>query len=118
MRTAAVLVVVLSLLVSAWAIAALTVNIQVAPAQIVLSAPLEWITVHADIAYADVDPDSVTINGLDDLWIKSDNCGNLVAKVRFVDIVSQLSAPSAVIVLEGETTDGEAFSGSQTVRVK
>ena len=30
MRTAAVLVVVLSLLVSAWAIAALTVNIQVA----------------------------------------------------------------------------------------
>jgi|LSQX01.3.fsa_nt_gb hypothetical protein len=117
MRTVAVPVIVLSLLVSAWAIAALNVAIQVSPATIVLKAPLEWITIHTDIPYSTVNADSVTINGLD-AFTKSDNCGDLVAKVRFVKILPQLNAPSAEIVLEGETNGGEAFSGSQVVRVK
>lgn len=96
----------------------LAVSIQVSPATIVLKAPLQWLTIHADIACSAVDRSTVAINGLDADAVFADNCGNLVAKVHFERIRPLLSTPSAQIVLTGVTNDGVAFSGSATVPVK
>lgn len=98
--------------------AAETVSIQVSPAVIVIGAPVEWVTVHADIAYSSVDRDSIALNGLEVAWTKSDNCGNLVAKFVFTDVTAMVSAPSATLTLTGLTKDGEAFSGTETVPVR
>jgi hypothetical protein len=96
----------------------LSVEIQVAPATIVLKAPCNWVTIHADIAYSNVQKDSVKINGLDPSSVFADDCGNLVARIAFDEITPIVSPPSAEIVLTGVTTDGVAFGGSDTVRVK
>jgi len=119
MRTIApTLCVLLVLSVFAYADAPTTVNIQVAPATIVLKAPLKWITIHADIDYSAVNAASVCINGLDADLVFADDRGDLVAKVSFPRIAPQLLAGSAEIVLTGVTNEGDAFSGSETVRVK
>ncbi|MFO8080854.1 MAG: hypothetical protein R6V07_11150 [Armatimonadota bacterium] len=96
----------------------LSVEIQVAPATIVLKAPCNWVTIHADIAYSSVQRDSVKINGLNADSVFADSCGNLVAKIAFERITELVSPPTAEIVLTGVTTDGVAFGGSEIVRVK
>lgn len=116
MRIAAV-VTILALAVLP-AAAETVVPIQVSPAVIVIGAPVEWVTVHVDIAYSSVDRDSIALNGLEVAWTKSDNCGNLVAKFVFTDVTAMVSAPSATLTLTGLTRDGEPFSGTETVPVR
>lgn len=120
MRIAAV-VTILALAVLP-AAAQTVVPIQVSPAVIVIGAPVEWVTIHADIAYSNVDRDSLVLSCGDDevaiAWTKSDNCGNLVAKFVFADVAAIVSAPSATLTLTGLTRDGEEFSGTQTVPVR
>lgn len=108
----------LALVVATVAVASLAVDVQVAPAQIVLNAPSTWLTVHADIAYSAVQEGTVYINGLDADRVFPDDCGNLVAKVEMERIKELVEPPSAEITLTGLTTGGEAFSGSAVVRVK
>ncbi|MGI5816742.1 MAG: hypothetical protein ACOX9R_01460 [Armatimonadota bacterium] len=109
---------VMVLALTAYAVAEMAVDIQVAPATIVLKAPCQWVTVHADIAYGTVDPESVEINGLEADRVFADDCGNLVAKVDFTSAIEGMTPPAAQIILTGVTKDGEAFSGSSFVRVK
>ena len=96
----------------------LSVQIQVAPATIVLKAPCQWVTVHADISFSSVSDETVQINGSDADLVFPDNRGELVAKIAFEEIASMVAAPSAEITLTGVTTGDVPFSGSATVRVK
>lgn len=116
--TVVALCLMLLLLMTAHAVAETAVDIQVAPATIVLKAPCQWVTVHADIAFPSVAPGSVEINGIGVDVVKADDCGNLVAKIAFEKITAIVTPPEALITLTGLTKDGEAFSGSATVRVK
>lgn len=95
-----------------------TVEIQVAPAQIVERAPCQWVTVHAEIAYSSVVDSSVQINGLAADAVFADDCGDLVAKIEFGKITAIVDPPEAEITLTGITTGDVAFAGSETVRVK
>lgn len=120
MRIAAV-VTILALAVLP-AAAQTVVPIQVSPAVIVIGAPVQWVTVHADIAYGSVDTASIVLrSGTDELavsWTKADDCGDLVAKFVFADVAAIVSAPSATLTLTGLTRDGEPFSGTETVPVR
>lgn len=118
MRIAVSALCVMLLVSATLAVADVSVEIQVAPAQIVLKAPSTWLTVHADIPYSVVDDGSVQINGLDADQVFADDCGNLVAKVEMGRIKDLVAPPSVEITLTGLTTEAEAFSGSETVRVK
>ncbi len=109
------MVLVLNSLVAAQS---LTVNIQVAPAQIVEDASCKWVTVHAEISYSSVVDESVQINGLDADAVFQDNRGELVAKIAFEKITATVEPPEAEITLTGTTTGEVEFAGSATVRVK
>ncbi|HOW25093.1 MAG TPA: hypothetical protein PK711_05425 [Bacteroidales bacterium] len=96
------------------------IDIQVSPSTLNLQNQGEWVTVHTDIAYSLVDAASVTMNGVEISWSKSDNQGNFVAKFVIGDIVG---LPGLIIggyntlTLEGVTTDGVSFTGSDQVMV-
>ncbi len=110
----------LALLVSALPLVATAgdVVIAVAPQTLLLSSVQGGeITVHVTIAYSRVDKSSVTLNGIPVKWTKADSRGELVAKFDEAAVKAIVSAPSAVLTLKGVTVDGEAFEGSDTVRV-
>src|SRR5690554_2609187 len=97
----------------------LVIEIQVAPATLNLGNQGTWVTVHTDIAYADVTAASVTLNGVAIDWSKSDNQGNFVAKfiIRDVKNLPLKIGEYNTLILCGLTTNGEAFSGSAEVKV-
>ena len=96
------------------------IDIQVSPSTLNLQNQGEWVTVHTDIGYSLVDAASVTLNGVEISWSKYDNQGNFVAKFVIGDIVG---LPGLIIggyntlTLEGVTTDGDEFTGSDQVMV-
>lgn len=96
------------------------IDIQVSPSTLNLQNQGEWVTVHTDIAYSLVDAASVTMNGVPISWSKIDNQGNFVAKFVIGDIVG---LPGLIIgdyntlTLEGVTTGGDEFTGSDEVMV-
>lgn len=96
----------------------LSVPIQVSPATLVLDSPGTWVTVHADIAYGDVDHATLTMNGVEVVYVKSDNCGDLVVKFDRRDVQDIVSPPEATLTLTGFTVDGTPFAGSQVIRVE
>lgn len=95
------------------------VEILVSPQNILLDAVQGgMVTVHADISYGLVEKGSVTLNGVPAKFTFADDCGDLVAKFAEVDIKALVSPPSATLTLAGVTTAGEAFSGSDVVKVR
>lgn len=96
------------------------IDIQVSPSTLNLQNQGEWVTVHTDIAYSLVVSGEVTLNGVPIEWSKADNQGNFVAKFVIGAIVG---LPDLVIggyntlTLQGVTTDGEQFEGSDEVMV-
>ena len=89
--------------------------IYVAPGTIATNAQCTWVTIHTDVPFAGVDTVSAKIDGaavaVADTF--ADDRGNLVAKLKFADVVALVKAPSAVVEL---TLDG--VSASETVPVK
>ena len=78
------------------------------------------VTVHTDIAYSLVVGASVFLNGVAIDWWKSDDRGNFVAK--FVsDEIKTLDGLKIgdynTLTLNGFTTGGEAFIGTQDIMV-
>lgn len=96
----------------------LNVPIQVSPATLVLDSPGTWVTVHAEIAYGDVDHTALTMNGVELAHSKSDNRGELVVKFEREDIQNIVSPPEATLTLTGLTVDGTPFAGSQVIKVE
>ena len=96
------------------------IDIQVSPNTLNLQNQGEWVTVHTDIVYSLVVSCEVTLNGVPIEWSKADNQGNFVAKFVIGAIVG---LPDLVIggyntlTLQGVTTDGEQFEGSDEVMV-
>jgi len=110
--------VLLTLGIGSQAASAGEIAIQVSPSTINLAYQGTRVTVHADIPYGAVLPDSVvTLNGIAATSTFADDCGDLVAKFD-VDAVKRIIAPpSADLTLEGIDRTGERFSGTDTVRV-
>ena len=93
------------------------IEIQVSPQTIVLGSETVWVTVHTNMPYSRADRASLTLNGIDIAWTKSDLQGYLVAKFNQADVKEIVVPPSIELVLEGVTGDGIPFAGSVTVRV-
>ena len=93
--------------------------IYVSPATIAKSAACNWVTIHTNVPFGSVDGASAAVNGgrVEVANVFADDRGNLVAKLRFADVVSRVDPPSATIELT-VVVDGEMLSASQTVRVK
>jgi hypothetical protein len=59
----------------------------------------------------------LALNGVPVSWTKADSRGNLVGKFAESAIKAIVSPPGEVMTLTGSTKDGEAFSGSDSVKV-
>lgn len=95
------------------------IDIQVAPNVLNLQNNGEVVTVHTDIAYWSVEATSVSLNGIEiDHW-KADNQGNFVAKFLIEEIknLPLNIGEYNTLTLEGNTKDGELFTGSYEVKV-
>ena len=58
------------------------------------------------------------MNGVELVYSKSDNRGELVVKFDRADIAGIVSPPEATLVLTGLTTSGETFTGSEVIPVQ
>lgn len=92
--------------------------IQVSPHVIVLDSVGDCITVHADIAFSQVNAATVTLNGIPAIGCKADNRGDLVAKFASADVKAIIAPPEALFTLMGLAITGESFTGSETIAVK
>lgn len=100
-----------------------SIDIVASPHTLNLGSHGNGVTVHTNIAYADVNGSTVTIavEGAE-MPIRScysDLCGDLVVKVDRDDVVGAITAASteAEFILAGNTNDGATFAGNDTIRV-
>ena len=94
------------------------VAVKVSPNVINLAAPLISVTVHTDILFSLVDDAAIVkLNGIPATSCFADDCGNLVAKFDADVIKENLTVGEVTLTLTGTTISGEAFSGSDTVKV-
>ncbi len=92
-------------------------SITVSPSTLVLKAPVKSISVHSNLPYSLVNPDSVTLEGVAASSVAADDLGDMVAKFD-VDAIAE-------VVEVGEQTltltcifDGEEISIEDSIRVK
>jgi len=90
------------------------IQITVAPNAIVLSSPMDSVTVHSNVLLSLVD--AVAINGVTDIAVWADDRGHLVARVALAALEG-VEPPELTITLSGVLTSGEVFEASDTVRV-
>jgi hypothetical protein len=99
-------------------LAAEAIDITVSPNVINIASQSEVVTVHTDIPYSAVSGATVTLNGLNIYFWKSDNRGYFVAKFVAGEVKGIVEAgTTATLTLSGETRTGEDFSGSDNVRI-
>lgn len=103
--------------------------IYVAPGTIATNAQCTWVTIHTDVSFssvvltgdakpaAAVDGKVVTIQRM-----FADDCGNLVAKLAFAEVVDIVETPAAVVeltlTLKDADPEDDPLSASETVPVK
>jgi hypothetical protein len=93
-------------------------GIAVSPQTFILDAEQGSVSVHTSIPFSSVDKTkSVTLNGVDAIYLKADDCGNLVAKYDEHEIEETVAPPGATMVFKGFYEDGAVFTGSDSVRV-
>ena len=93
-------------------------EITVSPNVINIASASTVVTVHTDLPYNLVDGASVSLNGLEIEWWKADDRGYFVAKFVAAEVKGIVEAgTTATLTLTGETVEGEAFSGSDEVKV-
>ena len=97
------------------------IDIAVSPQSVNLQFQGEWVTVHANILFSLVVPDSVALDGFPADIEKYDDRGYLVAKFKMTKMEDYhrgfLDEGRATLTLTGATIGGGSFSGSDTVRV-
>ena len=99
-------------------LAALEIEITVSPNVINIASASTVVTVHTDIPYSAVAGASVALDGVAIDWWKSDNRGYFVAKFVAGEVKDRVDAGTiATLTLSGETKLGDAFSGSDDVKV-
>ena len=94
-----------------------TVPIVISPSVLNLDSQGVWVTVHAEIPYSRVVGVSVTLDGIPVQVTKADARGELVAKFALDDVKAILDVGTVTLVLDGTTTDGGSFTGSDAIRV-
>ncbi len=110
----------LCLLAATAQIQAFEAVIQIAPGTLNIGSSSEVVTVHTDIAYGDVVAYSVQLNGVPIQSWKADDRGNFVAKFNSAAVKSLdglVIGGDNELILIGATTDGDAFVGSDWIRV-
>ena len=99
------------------------ISIDVAPNTLNIQSQGQLVTVHTSIAFSSVAGGTVTLNGIEISWWKADNQGNFVAKFLMSEVKAladsgDLEVPGEnELTLDGYTTDGAEFTGSQTITV-
>jgi hypothetical protein len=101
------------------------ITIDVAPNVLNIQSEGQAVTVHTNIDYGDVDVHSVFLNGVDISSWKADNRGNFVAKFLMDDIKTLDGLITDgdnvdghnTLTLVGVTKDGEAFVGTEEIKV-
>ncbi len=96
------------------------IQIDVAPNVLNIESGSEIVTVHTDVAYSAVVGSSVYLNDVPISHWKSDARGNFVAKflseeIKMLD--GLIIGDYNTLILNGYTTDGDAFIGSQDIKV-
>jgi hypothetical protein len=112
------LAVLLTATVCCWA-ADITIDIDVAPNVLNLQNQGEVVTVHTDLPFSSVVGSSVSINGVEIAWWKSDNQGNFVAKFvieEIKDLPLKIDEYNT-LALTGVTINGDSFEGTAEIRV-
>lgn len=96
------------------------IEIDVSPNVLNIQSESTIVTVHTDIAYHLVVGASVFLNGVTIDWWKSDDRGNFVAKFVSDEIKTLeglIIGDYNTLTLNGFTSDGEAFIGTQDIKV-
>ena len=96
------------------------IEIDVSPNVLNIQSESAIVTVHTDIAYNLVTGASVFLNGAAIDWWKSDDRGNFVAKFLSDEIKTLdglIIGDYNTLTLNGYTTAGEAFIGTQDIKV-
>ena len=99
---------------------AFDIEIDVSPNVLNIQSNSTIVTVHTDIAYSLVVGASVFLNGVAINWWKSDDRGNFVAKFVSDEIKTLdglIIGDYNTLTLNGFTTGGEAFIGTQDIMV-
>jgi len=92
------------------------IQISVAPRAIVLGSPVDSLTVHSNLPLDTVVAGSVAVNGVTNIGVWADDCGDLVARVALADLEG-VAPPRLTVTLTGTLTNGTPFAASDTVRV-
>jgi len=98
----------------------IVITIDVSPSVLNLQNKGEVVTVHTNIAYSIVSGSTVSLNGIEISWWKSDDRGYFVAKFLTSDVKN---LPGLVIggyntlTLNGITKEGVSFTGSEEIKV-
>jgi len=95
----------------------------ISPKMFVLDYQGSRLTVHTEVAFGDVDRDTLELHGVDGatiapVFVKPDLRGNLVAKFAADDVRMIVLPPRTELTLTGLYKDGESFSLHATIRVK
>ena len=96
------------------------IEIQVSPNILNLQSNGIVVTIHTDVAYSLVDASTVELNDVEIQSWKADNQGNFVAKFNMDDIKGLPGLKIGeynILTLDGQTTDGGTFTGSEEVLV-
>ena len=99
---------------------AFDIEIDVSPNVLNIQSQSTIVTVHTDIAYSLVVGASVFLNGVAIDWWKADDRGNFVAKFVSDEIKTLdglIIGDYNTLTLNGFTTGGEAFIGTQDIMV-
>ena len=107
---------------------ALEITIDVSPNTLIIQSNSTVLTVHTNINFHAVNAPTVTLDltatDFDPVpisWWKEDDCGNFVAKFSMHEVKAQLGPDDydklTTFILEGETTSGETFSGTQEISI-
>jgi len=98
----------------------LAIDIKISPNVLYLSSGGAWVTIHADVPYADVVTCGVAIGGVSVpiAVSKADLQGNLVLKLRRADVDPVVEPGWATVVVSGTLSDGTAFVGAKDYRVR
>jgi hypothetical protein len=99
---------------------ALDIEIDVSPNVLNIQSQSTIVTVHTDIAYSLVVGATVFLNDVAIDWWKSDDRGNFVAKFNSDEIKTLdglIIGDYNTLTLNGFTTGGEAFIGTQDIMV-
>lgn len=97
------------------------VTMTISPATLNLNSQGTWVTIHADIPYAETVAAHLLLDGVEVAFTKADSQGDLVAKFCVDDVKGIVAPPSATLTLEAfvETPEGTEllFSGTDTIAV-